>query len=320
MAEKDFYSILGVSRTASEREIKQAYRRLARKYHPDVNPNDKNAEARFKEVNTAHEVLSDAEKRKKYDRYGHQWEHADQFQHAWTGRGGRQRGYTQQQPFGFGGDVDLGDLFGSIFGGRRQSGSRRGSDVEQRASITLEEAYNGASRTLQLESEEPCATCRGTGRIGNAVCSVCNGLGVQTRPRRLEVKIPAGVNDGARIRVAREGQIGVSGGQKGDLFLVVSIRPHDHFARKGNDLHAEVPVPFTTAILGGEVHFVTIKGSTIALRIAPETQNDKAIKLNGLGMPGGDKAGDLFLKVRVQLPTNLTPEQKHLVEALRDAL
>ncbi len=320
MAEKDFYSILGVSRTASEREIKQAYRRLARKYHPDVNPNDKDAEARFKEVNTAHEVLSDAEKRKNYDRYGHQWEQADQFQHAWTGRGGRQRGYSQQQPSGFGGDVDLGDLFGGIFGGRRQSHSRRGSDVEQRASITVEEAYNGASRTLQLESEEPCATCRGTGRIGNAVCAVCNGLGVQTRPRRLEVKIPAGVNDGARIRVAGEGQIGVSGGQKGDLFLVVSIHPNDRFERKGNDLHAEVPVPFTTAILGGEVHFVTLKGSTIALRIAPETQNGKAIKLNGLGMPGGDKAGDLFLKVKVQLPTNLTPEQKHLVEALRDAL
>lgn len=324
MPPKDYYSILGVSKTASEKEIKQAYRRLARKYHPDVNPGDKQAEERFKEINTAHEVLSDPEKRKKYDVYGDQWEHADQFANAstWAGKGRQAAG--QQGPFGFGGDIDFEDLLGGIFGGDRSHNGRRrrGSDIEQRVDLTLEEAYHGTTRTLQMQSEEPCAVCRGTGRINNVNCATCQGLGVVIRPRHLEVKIPAGAADGSRIRVAGEGQAGIGGGQKGDLYLVTSVRPHNRFERRGNDLEAELSVPLVTALLGGEVHFTTLKGSTIAVRIAPETQNGQSIRLGGLGMPrmsDANKHGDLYLKVKVVLPTNLTDEQKRHVEALRGA-
>ena len=329
-ATKDYYSILGVSKNASEKEIKQAYRRLARKYHPDVNPGDKQAESRFKEINVAHEVLSDPDKRKKYDMYGDQWEHADQFANA---RGYRRRnGGQDADAFDWGGgninfDDILGGMFGGGFGGgggaTRTARARRGSDIEQRADLTLEEAYHGTTRTLQVQTEEACPTCHGSGRIANATCSVCQGLGVTLRPRRIEVKVPAGTADGARIRVAGEGQAGAGGGRKGDLYLVISIRQHQRFERKGNDLHADLPVPLTTALLGGEAHFTTIKGSTIAVRVAPETQNGQTIRLGGLGMPlptDAAKHGDLYLRLKVVLPTNLTDKQKELLEALKETV
>ena len=307
MAGKDYYKILGIARSASEKEIKQAYRRLARKHHPDVNSGDKEAEARFKELNQAHGVLSDAEKRKKYDQYGERWEQAEQFN---TG--------------GFGAGGGFEDLMGGIFG-RRPSGRRqprRGGNIEQPVEVTLEEAYAGTSRTLQLQTEEACSACKGAGRVNNITCGTCQGQGILARPRRLEVKIPAGAKDGSRVRMAGEGQAGVGGGQKGDLFLVVSVRPHERFERKGDDLYTDVAVPLVTAVLGGEVKVDTLKGQ-IALKIAAETQNGRVIRLSGLGMPrlgGSGPNGDLYAWVTVELPVGLTEEQKQLFEALKASL
>ena len=257
MAGKDYYQILGVSRNASEKEIKQAYRRLARKHHPDLNPGDKSAEAKFKEINAAHEVLSDPEKRKKYDQFGEQWEYAEQF--AKSGGQGRIR-----RDFGRGGTTfeygDLsgfGDIFSSLFGdsgtGSRMRGPRRGQDIESPIEVTLEEAYRGSTRVIQLQTEEPCTACGGTGRVGNRLCTMCNGTGGKVIPKRLEVKIPAGVRDGSRIRIAGEGVSGRGGGKKGDLYLVAKVLPHKLFERKGDDLYTEVSVPLATVMLGGEV-------------------------------------------------------------------
>jgi len=256
MAGKDYYQILGVSRNASEKEIKQAYRRLARKHHPDLNPGDKSAEAKFKEINAAYEVLSSPEKRKKYDQFGEQWEYAEQF--AKSGGQGRVR-----WDFGRGGTTfEYGDIFSSLFGdsgtgSRMRRGPRRGQDIESPIEVTLEEAYHGSTRVMQLQTEEPCTACGGTGRVGNRVCTICNGAGGKVIPKRLEVKIPAGVRDGSRIRIAGKGSPGRAGGSKGDLYLVVKVLPHKVFERKGDDLYTEVSVPLSTAMLGGEVRLPT---------------------------------------------------------------
>jgi molecular chaperone DnaJ len=322
MPGKDFYSILGVGRSASEKEIKQAYRRLARKYHPDVNPGDKAAEAKFKEINEAYEVLSDAEKRKNYDRYGDQWQYAEQFAKAgqgtrWDfGKGGT---YTT---YDFGDLGDLGDIFGGIFQGFGSGAgtarrSARPSSMEYPVEVTLEEAYQGTKRVLQLQAEEPCPVCRGNGRVGRARCSNCGGSGRLLRPKRLEVKIPPGVRDGSKVRIAGQGSQDY-GGAKGDLLLVVKVLPHQVFERKGDDLHVEVPVPLTTAMLGGEVGVPTLKGN-VALKVPPETQNGKVFRLSGQGMPhlNGSARGDLFAKVKVMLPTKLTQQERQLFEQLR---
>jgi molecular chaperone DnaJ len=323
MAGKDYYQILGVGRDASEKEIKQAYRRLARKHHPDLNPGDKSAEARFKEMNAAYEVLSNPEKRKKYDQFGDQWEYAEQFAKA----GGEER---VRWDFGKGGttfeyrDVgDFGDIFSSLFGdahmgSRMRRGPQRGRDMESPIEVTLEEAYHGSTRVIQLQREEPCTACGGTGRVGNRVCTMCNGVGVKMTPRRLEVKIPAGVKDGSRIRIAGEGIPGSAGGSKGDLYLVAKVLPHTFFERKGDDLYAEVSVSLATAILGGEVGLATLNGN-LSLKIPAETQNGKVFRLAGKGMPqlGNANYGDLFAKAKVVLPTNLTEEERKLFERLR---
>jgi molecular chaperone DnaJ len=323
MSGKDYYQILGVSRNASEKEIKQAYRRLARKYHPDINPGDKSAETKFKEINAAYEVLSDPEKRRKYDQFGEQWEYADQFAKAggqervrWDfGRGGTSFKYGDLSGFG--------DIFSSLFGDsgtgpRMRRGPRRGQDIESPIEVTLEEAYHGSARLMQLQTEEPCTACGGTGRVGNRVCTICNGAGRKIIPKRLEVKIPAGVRDGSRIRIAGEGGPGLAGGSKGDLYLVVKVLPHKLFERKGDDLYTEVSVPLATAILGGEVRLPTLNGS-ISLKIPPETQNGKVFRLAGKGMPqlGNNKYGNMLAKVKVVLPTNLTEEEKKLFKRLR---
>ncbi len=321
MASKDYYRILGVNRQASEKEIKRAYRKLARQYHPDVNPGDKSAEARFKEINEAYEVLSDAEKRKKYDQFGDQWQYADQFARA-----------QQAGPFGdfgraggservfFGEDFDLGDLFGSIFGGARSRRvrPRRGRDIEHPVEVTLEEAYQGGTRTIALQQEEPCSVCKGTGRIQNVACATCRGTGVAPSVRRLEVKIPAGVKDGSRVRIAGKGEASYSGGSPGDLYLVVSVKPHRMFERRGDNLHVEVAVPLTVAVLGGEVAVPTLKGSRLVLKVPPETQNGREFRLAGQGMPhlGSSARGDLQVKVKVELPTKLSSEEKGLFEKL----
>lgn len=294
MAAKDYYELLSVSRNASDKEIKQAYRRLARKYHPDVNPGDKSAEARFKEINAAYEVLSDSEKRKKYDRFGENWQYADQFAgQQWSPFGDSSRTGTT---FDF---VDLSDLGGQggIFDSLFRSFDprttsrrpRRGRDIDFPIEVTLEEAYHGSARLI-------------TDMTG----------------RRLEVKIPPGVKDGSRIKVAGKGESGPGSGPSGDLYLVASVKPHPIFQRKDSDLHVEVSVPLTDVVLGGEVAVPSLKGK-LALKIPPQTQNGKVFRLAGQGMPrmGDTKKGDLFAKVKVVLPTKLTERERELFEELR---
>jgi len=319
MAGKDYYNILGVNRDAGEREIKQAYRRLARKYHPDVNAGDKSAEARFKEINEAYEVLSNKEKRQKYDQFGDQWQHADQFAQA---------GYQQSpfQNFSRGGtgfrfeEADLGSLFGDLFGsgfGTRRVSPRRGRDIEHPIEVTLGEAYHGTKRTIALESREPCSTCQGTGQIQNIPCSVCRGAGVVSRMKRLEVKIPPGVRDGSRVRIAGKGEPG-RGGANGDLYLITSVKLHQLFERRGDDLYVVMTVPLTVTMLGGEVQVPSLDDK-LALKIPPETQNGKLFRLSGKGMPhlGKSTRGDLLVRANVVLPEKLSAEEKKLFEQLR---
>ncbi len=320
---KDYYDILGVSRSAPNKEIRQAYRKLARKHHPDVNPGDKQAEERFKQINSAYEVLSDAEKRKKYDRYGEQWEQAEAFEKARGAAGG---GAFFSQSF------DLGDLlrrgggpFETIFESfRGRRGPARGQNVEYAAEVTLEEAFQGTARVLELQSEEACATCGGSGQIAGAVCHVCEGSGATLKPKRIEVKIPAGVRDGSRVRIAGEGNPGMDGGPRGDLYIVVRVRPHSRFERKGDDLTTEIGVPLEDAVLGGEVEVPTISGKQVALKIPPLTQNGRLLRLSGLGMPRRDgkaKAkgrGDLLARVRVVLPEKLSDRERELFQKLRE--
>lgn len=325
MAGKDYYKVLGVDRNASEKDIKQAYRKLARKYHPDVNPGDKTAESKFKEINEAHEVLSDKDKRQKYDLYGDQWQHADQF----TSSGEQQppfwnfnKGGTQSFRFEQG---DLGDIFGNLFGGfggrssGRQVRSKRGHDIDHPVEVTLDEAYHGTRRVLSLRAEEACPSCNGTGKIQNALCSVCRGSGETSRLKNLEVKIPPGVKDGSRVRIAGKGEPGYGGGKSGDLYLVIKVKPKRLFERKGDDLYVDVEVPLTVAVLGGEVQVSTLKGK-LALKIPSETQNGKTFRLTGQGMPhlGNSSYGDLHAKVKVVLPSNLSDKEKELFKNLKE--
>ena len=325
MAGKDYYQILGVKKDAGEADIKTAYRRLARKHHPDVNPGDKSAESRFKEINEAYEVLSDAEKRRKYDQYGDQWQYADQFAKG-GGQGEPFGGFNQGGPQSFhfeGGNIDVDSIFGDLFhgfggGSGRRTRARRGQSVEYPIEITLEEAFTGSNRVITLEVEEPCSACGGSGRIQNAICSVCRGLGTTRRLKQLEVKIPAGVTNGSRIRISGQGGAGSGGGPNGDLFLVTSVKSHPLFERRDDDLLVNVPVPLTVAVLGGEIEIPTLKGK-IALRIPVETQNGRVFRLSGQGMPhlGSAGRGDLMASVKVVLPTNLSGEERKIFENLR---
>lgn len=327
MAKKDYYELLGIKRNASEREIKQAYRRLARQFHPDVNSGDKSAEAKFKEINEAHEVLSSNKNRKKYDKYGAQWQHAEQFEQA----------QQQQAAFrGFGGTggatsfhfegEDMGSLFDDLLfgGGRartytRRTRTMRGRDLETPVEVTLEEAFHSTTRTLRLQSEEACPACKGTGLIQNVPCAACQGAGRVPRLKRLEVRIPAGVKTGSRVRIAGKGSPGYNGGASGDLYLMVSVRSHRQFERRGDNLYVEVPVPLTVAVLGGEVQVPTLKGK-LALKIPPETQNGRSFRLAGQGMPhlGNSSHGDIFARVNVVLPTKLSDKEKELFKQLNE--
>ena len=300
---KDLYEILGVGRKASEKEIRSAYRKLARKLHPDVNPADKASESRFREVNAAHDVLSDPEKRKKYDLYGENWEHAEEIERARAQRGrGFSAGGSAGSPFRtytFGGDAadifgEGNDVFSGLFGGGRQARARpRNLNIEQPVRVSLEEAFGGTARTILMNANDVTAA------------------------RRLEVKIPAGVHSGSRVRVAGEGL--AEGGRRGDLFLVVDVAPDERFERKGDDLYTDIDVPVTTAVLGGEVPVQAV-GRRVALRVPPFTQNGRQIRLAGLGMPklGTDQKGDLYARVRVKLPEALPEEGRKLFEELKE--
>ncbi len=321
---RDYYEILGVPRGASEKEIKRAYRRLARQYHPDLNPGNREAEERFKEINKAYEVLSDPEKRRLYDLYGENWEQMAAFRKAQEEAGGWTGPFNWRS-----GDIlgDLGDflrgsifddIFDVFFGGRR--GFSRGQNVEQEVELTLEEAYSGTVRTIQVSGEEACPVCRGRARALGAICSACRGLGIISHPKRLEVRIPPGVRDGSRVRIAGEGRPGPMGGPKGDLYLVVHIRPHLRFRREGDDLYTQVDVPVEEAVLGGEVQVTTLSGRQILLKVPPLTQNGTTFRLEGLGMPRleGGGYGDLYVTVRLRIPERLTDEERELYRRLRE--
>lgn len=304
-AKRDYYAVLGVPRTASEKEIRAAYRKLARKHHPDVNPGDAASEAKFKEIGEAYAVLSDAEKRKKYDRWGHDWEKIEQAQAAGVNFGGGGRGRSRVTGWPGGGGAggnfateDIGELFEQLFGtnvgGRVRSAPRRGSDIEQVVEITLEEAFAGTQRVLQQLDPS-------TGQS-----------------KSVEVKIPAGAYDGLRVRIAGRGSPGAGGAPSGDLYLVVRLRSHALFERDGDDLRVKVPTPLYTAVLGGEVLVPTLKGTRLAIKVAPETQNGQRIRLGGQGMPrvkGGGR-GDLYAEIQVQVPKGLTKEETLLFEQL----
>ncbi len=341
---RDFYETLGVKRDASEKEIRQAYRRLARQFHPDVNPNDPDAEARFKEINAAHEVLGDPEKRQAYDKYGDQWMHADQIEEmrrqqgaagGFRSGGFRTSGFgdrAHSQTFEFGDIEDLfggggagpqggGGMFDSLFrrGGSRGPSRRRGRDAEHSVRVSLAEAYRGATRTLEVRgAEEQCRICGGAGQLAGATCHVCRGTGSAAPLRRIEVTIPAGVTDGQRIRLAGRGEPGANGGAAGDLFLRVQVDPHPTFERRGDDLHVDVDVPVEDAALGGEVRVPTLKGSHLALRVPAGTQGGRVFRLAGQGMPrAGGGYGDLLARVRLVLPDPMTDAHRDLFEQLR---
>jgi DnaJ-class molecular chaperone len=336
----DLYETLGVKRDASAKDIREAYRRLARQYHPDVNPGDEAAEARFKEINAAHQVLSDAESRDKYDRYGEQWQQADQIdeirrqQRAAGGRGGFDGGGFS---FDFGGQgvpegVDIEELFGAQRGGhggaglfdrmfRRGAGGgrRRGRDAEHPVRIVLEEAYRGATRTIEVaEGGGRCRVCAGAGQVADATCHSCRGSGSAGTVRRLEVTIPAGIRDGARVRLAGKGGQGANGGPPGDLYLRVAVAPHPVFTRRGDDLELDVDVPVWDAALGAEARVPTLKGKTLALSIPAGTEGGRVFRLAGQGMPRSGGFGDLLARVRITLPGELTAEQRELLARLRD--
>jgi DnaJ-class molecular chaperone len=316
---KDYYATLGVTKTASEKEIKQAFRKLARKFHPDVNPGDKAKEAKFKEINEAYEVLGDPAKRKKYDELGANWRMYEQAGAAGGGPGGPFRGQWNANVGGapggfrtmsqeemdamFGDTTPFSDFFTTFFGGGFDPGEgstrsgrarqRAGRDIEHEIELTLEDAYQGTTRRLALKHD------------GQA--------------RTVDVRIPAGVSDGSRVRVAGEGEHGVGGATSGDLYLRVRLAPHPAFERKGRDLYVKVPLPVTTAALGGEAEVQTLAGKPARLRIPPVTQNGQVFRLKGFGMPAvgkTDEKGDLYARVDVQLPTQLSDEERAHWEAL----
>lgn len=340
MAQKDYYKILELPRTATEQEIKSAYRRLARKYHPDVNQDTPPAAEHFKEINEAYEVLGDTEKRQKYDNYGSDWERLDK-----AGFGSTRGGYDYSNPNG-----GFGDIFDSIFGtsrgranpggGRSDSGPtvhtrasdfgfgrgatprpQRGDDLEQPLEVSLEEAYQGATRQLQIQSTELCSYCNGTGMRSGQRCTVCGGRGVVPRPKRLEVRIPPGVDDGTKVKVPGEGGPGVSGGARGDLLLRIQVLPHPAFVRKGPDLHTTANISLYTAILGGEIIVASPRGSKFALNVPAETQNGKIFRLTNQGMPVlnvPNSRGDMYVKIEVNLPSNLSEQERQLFQQLKD--
>ena len=332
---KDYYKILGVERSATADDIKKAFRKLARKYHPDVNPGDKGAEQRFKEINEAYEVLSDTEKRNKYDTLGPNWQ--DQFGPQ-PNQAGRPRPYTWSNPssggnagptaadYGLDDATGFSDFFEALFGRQRTTTRqdirrRAGENIEQPVEITLKEAYEGAKRVFTIQSPSECPTCHGTGEVKGHVCPTCQGQGNITVSKRIEVSIPKGADNGTRVRVAGEGQPGIGGGPRGDLYLVVSVKSDPAFERKGDDISVEIAVDFFTAILGGDARVPQPSGKDLLLTIPPETQNGQIFRLAGRGMPKLRSTGQgiLFAKVRVILPTNLSQHEREMMQEIKRA-
>jgi molecular chaperone DnaJ len=354
LSEKDLYAVLGVARGASEDEIKKSYRKLARKHHPDVNPGNKDAEERFKEISFAYDVLSDPEKRKVYDEFGHSGLQTGfdparaRAEREWASGGGAGAG-------GFGKYANFEDIFGDLFGegraGRRAPA--RGDDLELSVEIDLLDAIRGASRTVSFRRRSPCPDCKGVGGEGAAPCPDCGGTGQvrlgggpiafgRTCPRcagsgqvvakacarcggggrieeteRLNVKIPPGVDEGSRIRLAGKGEPGYGGGPAGDLFLTIHVRPHPLLTREGKDLHLDLPVTVGEATLGASVTVPTTDGE-VSLRIPPGSQSGQRLRLRGRGVkdPKGGEAGDLYVRLLVHVPKDGGESAREAIEAL----
>ena len=354
MAKRDYYDVLGVARGASAEELKKAYRQKAKELHPDRNSDNPNAEAQFKEVNEAYDVLKDADKKAAYDRYGHA---------AFEGGmgGGGQRG-------GYGGNADFAsafsdvfeDLFGDFMGGRGGGGggrsrAQRGSDLRYNLRVSLEEAFNGVQKTINVPTSIACDSCRGTGAEGGAepvtcptcsgmgkvraqqgfftverTCPTCNGMGQTVKnpcrscggagrvekERALSVNIPAGVETGTRIRLAGEGEAGLRGGPSGDLYIFIEVREHPIFQREGVTLFCRIPISITTAALGGEVEVPTIDGGKARVKVPAGAQTGKQLRLRAKGMPAlrGGGTGDMVLELAVETPVNLTARQREILE------
>ncbi|ABZ77713.1 chaperone protein DnaJ [Shewanella halifaxensis HAW-EB4] len=349
MSKRDFYEVLGVGRDASEREIKKAYKRLAMKFHPDRNPGNKEAEASFKEVKEAYEILTDGDKKAAYDQFGHAGVDPN--------RGGG----------GFGGGADFGDVFGDvfgdIFGGGRRGGQRqaaRGSDLRYNLELSLEEAVRGLTKELRIPTlaacdacdgsgakkgsspttcgtchgqgqvqmrqgffavQQACPTCHGRGKIIKDPCNKCHGEGRVEKSKTLSVKIPAGVDTGDRIRLSGEGEAGEYGAPPGDLYVQVSVREHAIFQRDGNNLYCEVPISFSKAALGGEIEVPTLDGK-VNLKIPAETQTGRMFRMRGKGVKSvrSHAVGDLLCKVVMETPVNLNERQKELLREFEDTL
>ncbi len=334
---KDYYAILGVPKNAAEKDIKSAYRKLARKWHPDANPdNAQQAEEKFKDIQEAYEVLGDPEKRKKYDVLGSDWQRAAR-------EAEQQRSYRQAQGADFGGfggfgsggagrrerllgllrHVLLGDRAPRRPAGRAVSAHlQRGEDLESTIELTLHEAFEGGKKSVTLQVEDSCPRCHGTGTDRNRICPQCHGTGRVRETKRFDVTIPRGVRDGQRIRLAGQGASGPGGGPRGDLYLVVKLGGDDHYERRGDDLYLDLPVSIYDLILGAQVRVPTMTGD-VTMTIPAGTQNNKMLRLSGKGMPklkdGG--FGDEYVRLIGQLPTNLTDKEQtlfHELSALRN--
>jgi molecular chaperone DnaJ len=325
VTQKDYYKILGVSKTATEKDVKSAYRKLARKYHPDVNPGDNKAEAKFQDINEAYEVLGDKDNRQQYDQFGAGWKNA----RAGGGRPGGHGG-AQGHPFDF--DFDFsgfggagggggGNIFDQVFGGgggrRRTNRPQKGSNSKADIDISIDDAFHGCSRTLTITGQIACPQCGGNGVGRGGTCHNCGGSGRRSQDSKIDVKIPAGVTEGSKIRVKGKGEPGRMGGKAGDLYLTIHLRKHPRYEANGRDLYATEKLSVFTAMLGGTLEVETLKGK-LDLKIPPGTQGGKKFRLGGFGLPGsgGKSDGNLIVQVHLQVPESLSDEQKTQIEAL----
>jgi DnaJ-class molecular chaperone len=328
---KDYYEVIGVSRSASEDEIKKAYRKLARKLHPDLNPGDQAAEERFKELQEANEVLSDPENRKLYDQYGDNWRAVKQGggapptgAGAYQSAGGSGAGGFDFSGFDFSGGSGGFDIFEEMFGraqgrgGARGRRRERGEDVEAQLELTLEDAHRGVRRTLQMQVDEVCSSCKGTGTVNEKRCETCGGVGQVQRTKTIEVNIPAGVRDGSTVRLAGHGGAGINETQPGDLYLHIRLRPHQVFTVRGDDIEVEMAIAPWEAALGTKIETATIDGR-VELSIPPGAQSGQKLRLRGQGLnrrSGG--RGDEYVRLKTVVPKKISDEERRLYEQLRD--
>lgn len=325
---RDFYQVLGLPRTASADDIKKSYRRLARQYHPDLHSGSKKAEMekKFKELNEANEVLSDPDKRKKYDQYGSQWEQAEAYEKARQQGGGGPQGFRWEQAGPGGGGADFNseafsDIFENLFRGSGRAGGSRGSslpgeDLEAEVELTLREVLTGVTKRINLREPVTCQACQGTGTVRGRTCQTCLGSGSTTELKTIEVKIPAGVQEGTRVRVGGKGQLGSNGGKRGDLYLFVRIKPDPVFRREGSDIHVTLPVYPWEAALGAEVMAPTLT-EPVKVKVPPGSKADSKLRLKDKGLPSaGGGHGDLFLHLQLVVPPTVTEEERAVYQRM----